>query len=253
VGTFACTAFATSLVSFPGLTYLGVHLRWTLPLVVFGLFKRSVPPGLPCVLLVLISPLSCIAWDGFMIDSGVWYTEPSKSIGFFWSVPYEEILFMVLVPVLVGMVGGGGREVSVSVPRFRGRMTPELLLVSGTMGTILSVLAITGGTAESLGTWFYFVWVLGWAMPPLVLQYGLCGDALSLYRATIWKTVCICATYLSLVDRWAIGHRVWIFGSDNCLVCPPLLPGLHVEEVAFFVLTCWICASSYVAIQSVVG
>ena len=104
VGVFCVTNLITAYVRFHGATYLDFHFLWTLPILGLLLWRTTRVRAFPWrvyFLLVSLATSYCIPWDDYMISSGVWDTEDHKTIGRFWNVPYEEILFMILMPLFV--------------------------------------------------------------------------------------------------------------------------------------------------------
>jgi lycopene beta-cyclase len=87
-----------------------------------------------------------------------------------------------------------------------------------------------------MGHWTYFVLIVGWAGPVIVMQW-LLGLDLMWKRWKVWiPGILIPTLYLTFVDSFALRSKTWTINPDLSLGL--WLPfGVPVEEGIFFLMT----------------
>jgi len=90
--------------------------------------------------------------------------------------------------------------------------------------------------------WNYFVHLVGWALPVVVLQWAV-GWRIFLKnaRAIVWPTL-IGGSFFTVIDMAAVKSGIWFFDPAQNLGI--FLGPLPIEEVLFFFLTSLLVAQS---------
>lgn len=197
--------------------------------------------------LIVVAMAYTIPWDDHLIAEGVWWYAPSRVNGAALDrIPLEEVLFFPLQTILVGLwvIWLGPRLATVGLAAKNGHQTLEtdahgVALVARWHALVACGVAWLAALVLLLRGWqpgTYLGWELVWALPPLIVQFGLGGDLLwrrgRLFLAALAPTV----LYLSLADILAIHEGIWTIAPDRSL---GLLFGgvLPLEEFVFFLLT----------------
>jgi hypothetical protein len=218
------------------LTYLGFHLVFIAPPLLFLLWAAPVlPPGRRRVALTGLVGITTLAlvyttpWDNFLIEQGVWWYGEGTVVARIWRAPVEEYLFFVLQPVLSGLFlyrVGFSPAFDPSDTRLRPRVAGALCFL-GLSAVGAALLLTTAG--------YYLGAILLWACPLLALQWGVGGGYLVRQRREWPVAVAIPTLYLWFADRVAIGLGVWTISSTQTLGVDII--GLPLEEAAFFLVT----------------
>ena len=74
----------------------------------------------------------------------------------------------------------------------------------------------------------------------LALQVAVGGHVLAAHARPLARAVALGGGALAILDAAAIRRNVWVLNPARSL--PPWAPGLHPEEVLFFLLTAAMCA-----------
>ncbi len=92
-----------------------------------------------------------------------------------------------------------------------------------------------------LEQWTYITLALGWALPPIVLQWVVGWRYLRPQARTWVLAILIPTLYLSLADSTALG-KVWTISPTHSLGL--MIGNVPVEEIVFFLLTNTLVAQS---------
>jgi hypothetical protein len=218
------------------LTYLGFHLVFIVPPILFLLWTAPVLPperrrvaltglvGMTVLALVYTTP-----WDNFLIDQGVWWYGDGTVVARIWLAPVEEYLFFVLQPVLSGLF--------LYRLGFSPAFDPSDTRLAPRVAGAACFLALSAAGAVLLTTTpgYYLGAILLWACPLLALQWGVGGGYLARQRREWPVAVAIPTLYLWFADRVAIGLGVWSISATQTLGVD--IVGLPLEEATFFLVT----------------
>ena len=204
-------------------------------------------PWVALAVLIVVAVLYTAPWDNHLIAAGVWWYSPARISGIdVGQIPLEEVLFFPLQTLLVGLWfigllrarGRKGLAADSGPIKTRGIQAAHGIggrLIAVTVGGALwlaALLLLCDGWRP--GT--YLSWELIWALPPLLLQVGLGGDALWRWRRQLAMVLVPIIIYLSAVDALAIHQQIWTISPQQTLGV--LVGGvLPVEEIAFFALS----------------
>ncbi|WP_052890287.1 lycopene cyclase domain-containing protein [Thermogemmatispora carboxidivorans] len=90
----------------------------------------------------------------------------------------------------------------------------------------------------------YLLFLLGWALPILGLQW-LIGWRKLWARRRRWPwAVLLVGSYLTLADSLAIAQHIWFF--QPALILGPTLGNVPLEEALFYFLTAAMIAQGYI-------
>ncbi len=174
-------------------------------------------------------------WDNYLVASDVWSYDPELVTGLrLGYVPIEEYSFFVLQSLLAGSWAQFlARRLPMAESSPDASTHPQArALATGTLGLIwaASVYSLFRRPDNYLGL------ILGWALPPIMLQVGFGGDILWKHRRLVAAGILPTTTYLGLTDSLAIGSGTWAINPEKT-VKQEVIPHLPFEELLFFFLT----------------
>jgi len=182
------------------------------------------------IVLVALAVLATLPWDAALIARGTWSYPRARPVGWVAGVPVEELLFMVLQPLLAGL-WLRTRRAEQPAPRPLGRSgcaraagAAGWLLVAG-----LGVLLARSASGSYLGL------LLAWSGPLLALQWAAGGDTLWAQRRLLVLAAVPPTLYLWAVDGLGLHLRLWQLSGTRTTGLHLL--GLPLEEALFFLLT----------------
>ncbi len=190
-------------------------------------FRR---PHLSLGLLALIALTYTTPWDNYLVYRGVWSYGPDRVLGTIGYVPFEEYLFFLLQPLLIGSLFLG--------------LSSKLSATSHRIGWHRSHLAgvLFYGTLTLMGIWalsfsrgLYAGLILTWAGPVLIGQWAIGGSLFRAYWRPFFKALVLGTVYLWLADALAIADGIWTIHPTTSSGL--LLGNLPVEEALFFLVT----------------
>lgn len=194
---------------------------------------RAFPLWAAIAIHMLIALVYTTPWDNYLVATNVWWYDPALVTGITigW-VPIEEYTFFLLQPILAGLwLGFLSRRLALPDEPLR----PRLRLWSTAAAGLLWLLMV-GVLVFNWRPGTYMGLILGWALPPIALQFYFGFDILWRYRRLVGLTIGTVAVYLSLVDALAINWTIWTIDPAQSL--PFLLGGvLPIEEFTFFLIT----------------
>lgn len=194
---------------------------------------RSTPAWLAIVLHMLIALVYTTPWDNYLVATGVWWYDPALVTGivFGW-VPIEEYTFFLLQPILIGL----WLVLLTQLMDFK----PEPLRPSWRLWTTIVAGILWLGSVAILLTGkqsaTYMALLLGWALPPFMLQLAFGADILWRYRRLVFLSIIPVTLYLITADALAISFGTWTIDpaqSFNIFIAGTL----PIEEFAFFLMT----------------
>lgn len=194
---------------------------------------RGVPAWAAIVVHMIIALVYTTPWDNYLVATGVWWYDPSLVTGivFGW-VPVEEYTFFILQPILIGL----WLVLLSQLMEFKAEpLRPSLRLWSTVVAGVLwlgSVAILLAGKQAST----YMALLLGWALPPLMLQLAFGADILWRYRRLVFLAIIPVTLYLITADALAISAGTWTIDpaqSFNIFIAGTL----PIEEFAFFLMT----------------
>lgn len=175
-------------------------------------------------------------WDNYLVASKVWWYDPDlvtgKTIG--W-VPIEEYSFFVLQTLMTGSwmqylarrVDTPESESTQTHPIARTAATGVLALL-----WLKSMQGLFSGDDEDR----YRNLILGWALPPIMLQVGFGGDILWRHRKLVAASILPATAYLGATDSLAIGSGTWTINPEKTTETE-VINNLPFEELLFFFVT----------------
>lgn len=173
-------------------------------------------------------------WDNYLVASDVWSYDPELVTGLrIGYVPIEEYSFFVLQSLLAGSWA------QLLLRRLPAQSEPgnstypqQRALVTGALGLLwaASIYSLFRRPDNYMGL------ILGWALPPIMLQVGFGGDILWRHRRLIAAGILPTTAYLGISDSLAIGSGTWAINPDKT-VRHEVIPNLPFEELLFFFLT----------------
>jgi len=175
-------------------------------------------------------------WDNYLVASKVWWYDPDlvtgKTIG--W-VPIEEYSFFVLQTLMTGSwMQYLARRVE--TPEAEGQHTypAARLVATAALATLWAKSMqglVSGDDADR-----YRNLILGWALPPIMLQVGFGGDILWRHRKLIASSILPATAYLGATDSLAIGSGTWTINPEKTTETE-VINNLPFEELLFFFVT----------------
>ncbi|NJL56965.1 lycopene cyclase domain-containing protein [bacterium] len=154
-------------------------------------------------------------WDNYLVASGVWNYDNAlvtgHTIGY---VPVEEYSFFVLQTLLAGSwTQWLMRRIPADNAPYPANSVQRraALLFTGGLGVLwlASMARLTRDRRDYLGL------ILGWSLPPIMLQTGFGGDILWRHRSLIAASLLPTTAYLGGADSVAIGGGIWAINSDH--------------------------------------
>lgn len=198
---------------------------------------RDVAPSVPLRrqtaalgVLTALAVSATLPWDSALIARGTWSYPHGQLLGRLYGVPVEELLFMFLQPVLVGLWLRNQRPAlaagEIGRPSHRAR-------ASGTAAWLAP--AGAGAALGPIPNGSYLGGLLMAAAPLLAPQWAVGGDRLWARRRLLLAGTMVPVLYLCAVDRLALHLRLWQLSNSRTTGLAPF--GLPVEEALFFALT----------------
>jgi lycopene cyclase domain-containing protein len=183
---------------------------------------------------VLIALIYTTPWDNYLVANRIWWYDPSLVTGVTigW-VPIEEYTFFVVQTLMTGLwVLLCMRRLPMAegpfAPRSRSRW-----LVTGLVGAVwlLWVVLFLAGWPRGR----YMALLLGWFLPPILLQLAFGADILWHHRRLVLVALLVPTVYLCILDAVAIASGTWTINPQRTLGLE--LGVLPLEEMAFFGIT----------------
>jgi lycopene cyclase domain-containing protein len=229
------------------MTYFGVLLRFIGPplvvLIAIALYDRrrrvveafqTWPPSAVLWAHVLIALVYTTPWDNYLVATRIWWYDPSLVTGVTigW-VPIEEYTFFVVQTLMTGLwIVLLMRRLPV-VERSFERRTRARWIVTGLVGVVWVAWVVLFLTGWPRGR--YMALLLGWFLPPILLQLAFGADILWHHRRLVLLSLSVPTIYLFILDAAAIASGTWTISPHNTLGLD--LGVLPLEEMVFFATT----------------
>ncbi|MBU3698482.1 MAG: lycopene cyclase domain-containing protein [Candidatus Kapabacteria bacterium] len=231
------------------MTYLGFHLRMTLPLLglcmlCWLLAGPSAEALTAIAVLCAVVVVFTFPWDSWAVRRGVWDFPDDRLLGRIGVLPYEEVAFFVIQTLQVSFLTlalvrwfptDATRVLEVSIPG---------LTVSGVILALTVVIGILTRGVRSRRRDITYAWHLGiWFLPLISAQWGFGWSILSPRLPVIAASTLAIGTILTLADVWAVRRGIWFFDDKQItgIMLGKILPW---EEAAFFCVTSLLVAQS---------
>lgn len=233
------------------MSYLGFHVRWTIPLLlVCGAVWIASPSPisslLPLMGLCLIVLTFTFPWDNWAVARGVWDFPDDRLLFRIRKLPIEEVFFFVIQTLQVGLL------VSALASWFPMAVDSQVVFHQQTtlgIGVFLGVWVLAG-----VATRHYrrsrlritYAWhLLYWFLPIIVVQWMFGWMVMGPHIGAIAVSACVIGTILTLSDVWAVRKGIWFF-DEGQITGSKLANVLPWEEIAFFYITSLVVAQSTV-------
>ncbi len=187
-------------------------------------------------------------WDNYLVATNVWSYDRNLVTGLRlgW-VPIEEYTFFVLQSALTGSwLQYLSRRIPADPPTSQTYPLARLI-VTGALGSmwLASMRSMISGTPSNT----YRDLILGWALPPVMLQVGFGGDILWRNRRLILTSILSSTAYLGATDSIAIRSGTWSITPAKTIE-QEVIPGLPFEELLFFFMTNVLLSFGVTLVQS---
>lgn len=203
--------------------------------------RAQYPFHLVLLIHILIAFLYTTPWDNYLVATNVWWYDPELVTGivFGW-VPIEEYTFFIVQPIMAGLwlwllarrITFGPKEAGDDTAVQQGQTFRQITMFALVLLWLVMVGILLAGWRP--GT--YMALELGWAIPPLLLQFWFGGHIIWHYRRLIIGGIVPTTLYLAAADALAIESGTWTIDPAQSLNI--YLGGvLPVEEFLFFLLT----------------
>lgn len=222
-----------------GLTYPQFHVVFVLPALAALLILAVVDENrdeqlakpLPVAVVTLIALVYTIPWDNYLIHRDVWWYGEGRVAAVIWNAPVSEYLFILLVPPL-GALWLDQFATRFQKPTYQGQITLTQRLTGAVCGAVICGAGVVFFFNEAT---LYLGSILAWSGPVLALQWGVGWPYLWARRRLVGGAILVPTLYLSVVDRIAIGDKIWQISSEKTTGLT--LGGLPIEEGLFFFVT----------------
>lgn len=224
------------------LTYLDVHLRYTIP--VFTILYLLARPLLhknekiTLVFLLTCALFYTTPWDNYIISKGAWsYPSGRATDSPLGHIPLEEYFFFIIQTGISGLFVQLVTRWDLHVLHLRETRTFSPSLIQNAPLAIMAGIVAWGWSIGNPGTpTFYLGSILWWVTPIIGLQWWIASS----YIVKNWKKAVIAillpSSYLCLVDHIALKEGVWII-QPNTSTGIMITNSLPLEEALFFFLT----------------
>lgn len=210
---------------------------------------RSWPARFIVLAHVIIAVIYTTPWDNYLVATRVWWYDPALVTGLVIGyVPIEEYTFFVLQPLLTGSwLYFVARHLPLIAPA---PQRPGHVRFISTAVLFFIWLAAVGILVFGWRPGTYLGLLLGWAIPPLMLQTAFGADILWRHRRMVALTVVPMTLYLAAADKLAITTGTWTINPEQS-VNLLLLGRLPLEEFIFFFMTNTLIAVGITLVSSV--
>lgn len=245
------------------MTYFGVLLRFVVvPLLVlrFLIWRdrqrgKQMPPSLqswPEDAVLLAHAAVAVAyttpWDNYLVATNIWSYDKALVTGYkIGYVPIEEYSFFVLQALLSGSWVHYIAHHLPSGETSYHASTASRVLTTGLLGTLwlASIYRLWEGKDANR----YISLILGWGLPPLMLQTGFGADILWRHRRLVAAGILLPTTYLGIADSLAIGSGTWKINPEKT-VQRDVIKDLPLEELLFFLITNVLLVCGIILVQA---
>jgi lycopene cyclase domain-containing protein len=233
-------------------TYWAFHALFNLPLLLAafalggGFFFQAGSLAAAGLVLAIVMAFTT-PWDNHAVAKGIWGFPRERFTLKCWHLPVEEYAFFVIESLQVmALVSGLARlfpDLASSDPPQAWVDPARGLLLSGFF-IPWACLGWRHGKRVSGTRWHYAWHLLYWFVPVLFLQWVVGGHILWPRLGLVLAAAGLVGTWLSFADWIAVKQGIWFFDENQISgwKCFRVLPW---EEVAFFYLTAWLVAQSY--------
>ena len=198
------------------MTYLALLLTGLLPPIGLLAWRAGSRNSLPhtgnrhqlvaLAALIGLAVLATLPWDAALIARGTWSYPRAQPIGWVAGVPVEELLFMVLQPLLAGLWLRTRPASPAGARRGAARLGGTVLWLTAAG---LGVLLARSASGSYLGL------LLAWSGPLLALQWAVAGNALWAQRRLLAAAALPPTLYLWALDRLGLHLRLWELSSTR--------------------------------------
>ncbi|KAG2230910.1 hypothetical protein INT48_000022, partial [Thamnidium elegans] len=223
------------------LTYMEVHLYFTLPVIglLFYVLKpfHSKQDTLKYQFLTLMAVSTASVWDNYIVYHKAWYYCPTCVVAVIGYVPLEEYMFFVIQTLMT--VAFANLVMRWHLPTFYIGVN-----VSISQSLVVKFVPIFGLLVVAYKAWyaavpgkplFYGSCILWYVCPVLALLWYGAGEYMLRRPLAVLTSIIVPTIYLCWVDQYAIGAGTWDI-SLKTSTGKMVVTNLPVEECLFFTM-----------------
>lgn len=234
------------------MTYARFHACFTIPWILAAAFLLSTrwlePHALRSLgLTLLIVYIFTIPWDNWAAKQGVWGFDPKRYTLRIGHLPIEEYAFFGLQTLMaVALILLLEPHLPANGPRI-GR--PSIIWAFLPFIAWPAFFPWMRRTLRTRPSATYAVHMFYWMLPVLAFQTAVAPDILLAHWKLITCVIFGLGVYLSAADYLAIRWKIWHFDSRK-ITGHKIAGCLPWEEIAFFHLTTWLVANSFLLFRA---
>lgn len=222
------------------LTYMDVHLTYTLPVVaVLGLVTWPFASRLELFKIAFVCTMALVyttPWDNYIIYHGAWTYLPENILAVIGYVPVEEYAFFIVQTLLTSLWAMVCTRWSPACFGFNYDSRSYRLIRWAPIAALAAATVRGYAMAVPGRDTFYLGCILWWACPVIAFLWYGTGNYFIKKFASSAVAVVVPTLYLCWVDRIALEDNVWHIDERTSLNVF-LAPHLPFEECLFFLVT----------------
>lgn len=223
------------------LTYMEVHLYYTLPPTIFlYLLYRPFISGFEKIKIVTLCLLALVyttPWDNYIIYHKAWWYRKDAVLGTIGYVPIEEYIFFIIQTIFTSLWASCCSRWSLNSLFLRNTNRSKQWVHRYVTITFLFTIACCGWMHAIPATkTFYLGCITWWSLIVVIFVWYVAGSYIVHRYIPIVISVLVPTIYLCYVDLVALRARVWHINEETSLEIFPI-EDLPIEECTFFLVT----------------
>jgi lycopene beta-cyclase len=235
------------------MTYWKFHLIFNLPLLILGAWLAGFTFWSGAVLaaagLVLLAVMIFTTpWDNYAVAQGIWGFPRERFTLKLWHLPIEEYAFFIIESIQVMFLTFWLLTFFPETHSWPRLSLGHPLILGSLAGTVVIWMAVGywGRRRFHAASSGHYAWHLFfWFLPVIVLQWVIAAEAIFPRWPIIAVVTGLVGSYLSVADYIAIDKGIWHF-DEKQITGYKLGNKMPWEEAAFFYLTAFLVAQSFV-------
>jgi|GEM_PF-1945466 len=209
--------------------------------------------GAAAISLLSIVLFYAVPWDHQAAIWHMWTWRHTATVGWYiWSLPIEEYAFMVALTLLIISIYAFATQKSFvnTLQRFKNILDIMLIGIGVTVAFLL--LSLFHSMSEIPRTHpMYLAFLLLWAGPVILLQWGVGGRICWQQRHLIIAIAIGAMTWFGLADVIALHFTIWRFSATDLLGW--YIGPVPIEEELFYGLTAVMLGQGYLILMALVS